>query len=309
MSARAARRLASAAPLAVAALAIGSAGCSKRDAGAADAGPADAGAVTTPSGDAGAADTSALPSADVQRLLNPDALPAYTGPTGSIEGTIFVTGARAPETPVAGKACPDAAKTFGRAFREGAPSAERGPRWLADAVVVVTGYSDFFLPEKREAVELTIEGCAFSRRTVTMTFGQRLEVKNLSTELWTPRLAPDSVPLVTMALPNGAPAKLHPKKPGRYRVYDHDRGYASADVFTFLHPLHATSGVEGTYRIDGVPVGKLTVSTMHPKIKGAEASQHIEVREGEVHRVDLTLDHASDEPGRPDAGVAPLRLR
>lgn len=233
-------------------------------------------------------------------MVNPQNLPAYTGTTGSVEGTITVVGDPAPERRADFTRCPDAATVYGRTFREGPPQGPNGPRPLADAIVAVTGYAGFYLPEKNGSKEVAIAGCAFGQRTVTMTFGQRLEVKNLSKDLWTPVLQPGPNLVMMMATPNGDPVRLYPKKPGRYVLGDRERRYAEADLFVFLHPLHTSSNLEGKYRIDGVPVGKVKVNTTHPQIDGAEASVEVDVKEGVVHRVDLQIVHKLPPP--KDAG-------
>lgn len=282
-------------------------GCSKPEGAIADAAPV---ATTIP--DAAPLTATPLPVASVAAMVNPDGLPAYAGPTGSVEGTISVIGDPAPETTADYRLCPDGAKIYGHAFREGEPSEPGGPRWLADAVVAITGYSGFYVQEKDEAEEATIEGCGFSRRTITMTFGQRLEVKNLTKDLWTPKLDP-SPPTVSavmrMATPNGDPVKLYPRKPGRYRLIDHDRKFAVSDLYTFLHPLHTSSALQGTYRIDGIPVGKVVVNSTHPRIANSEASKEIEIREGVVARVDLTLEHKKTESPAPSPDAGSVRLR
>lgn len=247
--------------------------------------------------DAGPINVTTLPTASVASLLNPDQLPPYTGPTGSVEGTISVRGPSAPETPGDFAKCPDAAATYGRAFREGEPASPGGSRWLADAVVAVTGYSGFYIREKAEAVSIAIKGCAFDRRTLTMTFGQRVDVKNETKEFWTPILEPSGVGVIRMATPGGDPVKLTPKRPGYYRIADYDRKYAFVELYAFLHPLHTTSSTGGTYRIDGVPVGKVKVNTSHPRL-GGEASVEVDIKAGVVQRVDLTLDH---KPALPAA--------
>jgi hypothetical protein len=292
-------------------LALASTGCdscSKPQLAVEDAAP-----VATMVPDAAPINVTPLPTASIAKMVNPQGLPAYAGPTGSVEGTITITGEPAPATPADFRRCPDAAKIYGHAFREGEPKTPNGPRWLADAVVAVTGYGDFFVQEKGEVEEVTIEGCGFSRRTVTMTFGQRLEVKNLSKEFWTPQLEPAQTSVLMMATPGGDPVKLYPKKPGHYHLVDHDRKYVMDDVYAFLHPLHTSSKVGGTYRIDGIPVGKVTVNTSHPKIPGSETDpkgkQEVEIKEGVVTRVDLELAYQ----GPPDAGPPvdagpPLRL-
>jgi hypothetical protein len=239
-------------------------------------------------------------------MVNPDKLPEYSGPTGSIEGTITVTGDPAPVNHADFSRCPDAEKTWGHLFREGAPG-PNGARPLADAIVVVTGYQGFYLPETREAKEIRIEGCATTTRTLTLTYGERIEVKNLSKDFWTPVLEPQPNVVLMMATPGGDPAKIYPKKPGHYLLADRDRKYAVVDVYAFLHPLHAASSVTGFYRIDGVPVGKLKVSSTHPQI-GSTAEADVTVAAGVVHKVDLVLKNVNKDagsPAAPDAAAAP----
>ena len=71
-----------------------------------------------------------------------------------------------------------------------------------------------------------------------------------------------------------------------------------------LHPLEHETVKGGN---DFVPVGKLTVNVMHPKIPGAQASQQIEIQDGAVARVDLQLKYTSPpNAGAPaDAGPEP----
>lgn len=251
--------------------------------------------------DAAAAVVSPIPAASIAAMVNRDNLPAYKGPTGSIEGTISVVGDRAPATPASFQRCPDAAKTYDHAFRE-ASTGGAGPRPLADAIVGVTGYQGFFIPELAASKTVTIDGCAFRQRTVTMTFGQVLEVENKSADFWTPELFGADNRVLRMATPKGDPVRLYPRRPGLFRLMDHDRAYAYADVYVFLHPLHTVSGLDGHYRIDGVPVGILKVNTRHPAFD-AEQTVSVDVRPNVVHKVDLTLTHRVVDAGAPpDAG-------
>ncbi len=245
------------------------------------------------------------PSASVVAKLNPDGLPPYKGDTGSVEGVVTVKGPPAPDAPHEDfTPCPDAAKTYGKLFREGGVSPDGG-RALADAVVAVTGYSGFYLPDARESVTVTARGCALSTRTITMTYGQRLDFANESAALMlAPALADVPAGALMVASPKGGPVKLYPPRPGRYWLVQRmDWRFLTADLFAFLHPLHTATDVEGHYRIDGVPVGKLTVNTRHPAF-GGETSREIEVKKGMVHRVDLTLTFKPDTAtSRSDAGA------
>lgn len=247
--------------------------------------------------DGGALNATPLPVEEVAKMVNPSKLPAYKGPTGSIEGTISIVGDPPAETPANFSECPAAAKIWGHAFREG----EKGPngaRPLQDAIVVVTGYKGYFLPETKEASPVVIDGCGYEKRTVTMTFGQRLEITNKSKEFWTPMLEPGANRVMMMAPPkNTDPVKIYPKQPGHWLLTDHDRHYAVVDVYAFLHPLHASTDATGHYRIDGIPVGKLKVGATHPRANG-NAESDVDIRENVVQKVDLVIHN-----DMPDGGV------
>lgn len=254
--------------------------------------------------DAAPLNVTPVATASVARKVNPDSLPAYSGPTGSVEGKITVTGDPAPESGIKSfPLCKDgsAEPVYGHAFREGVATAPGGPRPLADAIVAITGYGNFFVPEKNEAHAVTIEGCSFGARTVTMTFGQRLEVSNKSSAFWTPLLQPAVANLQMMAVPGGDPIKLVPRREGFYRLLDRDRTWAESDVYVLYHPLHTVSTLTGTYRIDGIPAGKVKVNTSHPRIPSSEAAQEIEIKPDEVTHADLALVYRT--PAKPDAGA------
>jgi len=283
--------------------AIGCEGCKDGNSANKDSGPSTAQTMLV---DAATLNATPVPTEKVAAMVNPENLPAYNGPTGSIEGTIVVVGDPALPKPNDFHKCPDAESTWGKDFREGTPTTPNGPRPLADAIVGATGYKGFYVPAKEEATEITIEGCAFTRRTVAMTFGQRLEVKNNTKDFWTPVIEPAPNLVLMMAAPKGDPVKIYPKKPGRYVLGDRDRKYVYADLYAFLYPTHAVSKLDGTYRIDGVPVGKLKVSARHPRIND-EASTDVEVLANVVVHVDLKLENKNPvDAGAPakDAGAS-----
>src|SRR5205085_3109430 len=107
--------------------------------------------------DAQPVNVSPVPTASVTKMLNPDSLPAYTGPTGSVEGTVTIKGLKAAATPGDFHKCPDAEKSYGVLFREGEGRA------LADVVIAITGYEGFYVPEKEETKQIVIRGCAFDQ--------------------------------------------------------------------------------------------------------------------------------------------------
>jgi hypothetical protein len=253
-----------------------------------------------------------MPQSALDAVLNPDHLPAYDGPTGSLEGTITVKGPAAPDVKVDVTKCPAALDTYGKLFREGHPDTPGGPRWLADAVVVVFGYKGY-LPEKNDAVKETIgaASCAYPSRTIALTYGQRLEIANETKLLFAPVIDQESTPAVMVAPPggNGDPVRVYPRRAGYFNLTDRIQLFVRQDLYVFRHPLHAVSDTSGHYRIDGLPVGKLEVGVHHPTVD-ADARKTIEVVAGVVQRVDLELTYKPKPPAKVvDSGLPPKRLQ
>jgi hypothetical protein len=250
----------------------------------------------------------------VDLVLDPEGFPPYEGPTGSVEGTITVQGPPSPNVPVNTSQCPAALDTYGKLFREGQPDTPNGPRPLADAVVVVIGYTGFYLPEKNDAVKLTITpSCAYPARTIAITYGQRLDISNRSNLLFAPAIDQSMNVAVMVAPPkeSGEPVRLYPDKAGYFALTDHMEPYVKEDLYVFRHPLHAVSQLSGHYRIDGVPVGKLKVGVHHPTID-ADAESPVDVVAGVVAKVDLTITYKPrPRPKVGDAGapISPRCLR
>ena len=118
-------------------------------------------------------------------------------------------------------------------------------------------------------------------------------------------------PVIMMAPPRAKdPVRLYPKKPGIYRLVDHDRKYAVADLYVLLQPLHGTTDPDGHYRIDGLPVGKLKVNARHPTFED-ETAQDIDVQANVVVKADLVLHYEPKDGGAADedAGTYRPKLR
>jgi hypothetical protein len=271
---------------------VGGGGCS-RHLGASSAAPAPSASVAA--AEAGADDArSPIPKELVDAVVNPEHLPVYTGPTGSVEGRILVVGPSAPDVKVDVTQCPAALDTYGKLFREGTPATPGGPRPLGDAVVIAVGYSGAYVPEGRPAKQVTISpNCAYPTRTITMTFGQRLEVTNQSKAPFAPRMEGDESPAVMMAAPRGMgdPIRLYPRRPGHLAMGDIMQPFVRQDLYVLRYPLHTVSDLDGHYRIDGIPVGKMTVRALHPTV-ASEAQAPIDILANVVAKVDITLEYA-----------------
>jgi hypothetical protein len=256
-----------------------------------------------------------LPLEDVVKVVNPSHRGAYTGPTGIVEGRVLVQGPPPPS--VAGKnfaRCPEALATRGKLFREGvsAPGAAplpEGARPLVGAIVGITGY-DAFLPERNPVKRVETPSCDEAPRTISMTFGQRLELVNGTKLVFGPFLEEAPVSNVMVAQPRGGNVSLFPTRPGHFTLLDRlgANDVFRADVYVLLQPLHATTNGEGRFRIEGVPVGKVNVYGRLAAID-VEASTPLEVKKGVVHEVDVVLKWTGAVPQaidlRPAASAKP----
>lgn len=273
-------------------------GCSRSNAGAEPAPQA-----STPPPSAVPAPTTPpnalpMPSASVDAVVNPANLPPYDGPTGSLEGTVFVKGAESPDVPdLDFHTCPAALDTYRKLFRAGPPR-EGGQRPLADAVVVVTGYSGYYVPEKAPSQLVVISAtCAYPQRTLALTFGQRLDVLNDSKLSFAPYLQGSGDATVMIAPPerHGEAVKIYPTRAAYFGLRDRLQPFVHGDVLVLRHPLHAVTDLQGHFRIDGVPVGKLSVGAKLVPIQ-AEATKDVVVRANVVESVDLVLTYAPKPP-------------
>jgi hypothetical protein len=257
-----------------------------------------ASASTTASAQASPPNALGMPSANIAAVVNPMNLPVYTGATGSVEGMVLVRGPDAPDVPnLDVRACPAALDTYGKLFRAGARRAD-GLRPLADAIVVVTGYSGHYLPEKNEVQRVTIgASCGYQARSIALTFGQRLDVANDSALPFAPYL--EGAPQLTRVAPprqSGAPAQIFPPRSDYFPLRDQLQKFVRVDVYVLRQPLHAITDTQGRFRIDGVPTGKLKASANLASILG-DAATDVVVRAGGVENVELVLTYAPKDAG------------
>ena len=242
-------------------------------------------------------------------MVNPAHLPPYTGPTGSLEGTISVKGDPAPASSVDVSRCPQTASIYGKTFREGATLAD-GSRQLPDALVVITGYQGAYIPERAPSKTLEIRDCAFATRTVDLTYGQKLLVANKDAKtVYAPVLDAFPTMAVMVPAPNADPITLYPEKPGFSTMSDRMGSPLSADVYVLLQPLHAVSDTSGHYRIDGIPVGKVDLNVRLRAINH-DVTKPVEIHDGVVDHVDVVLEYKTPiDRARVDAGPRKPNLR
>lgn len=240
---------------------------------------------------------------EVAKVVNPKGEAPYSGPTGTLKGVIRIKGDPPPAAsiPFPTDKCPEAAATYGKLFRVGQDGT------LADAMVSVTEYQGF-VPDADEAARMEVKGCAFEKRTMIATFGQRVEVANKDrVESYLPYLDGAKFRAMMVAIPGGDAVRYYPQEPGHYMLRDQlPKPWLTADVFVLKYATHDVTGLDGAYEITRVPVGKVRVDTFLPST-GATTGQHIEIKEGE-NKLDLTLEFDAKKTagaagtGKPAAG-------
>jgi len=292
-------------------LALLGAGCGKKEPSVLAAPP---GSAAAPSGSAPVASAKPvvpaapvasgmpLPAEAVSRAVNPQNLPVYSGPTGSVKGVVTAKGDLAPATTehlakIKG-ACPEARSAYGHLFREGMM------RNLADVLVAVTEYSGY-VPAKEPKQTVAARGCAFSTRTIAITFGQTIDVVSKDGEAYVPNLIGSQMKAQLLALPGGAASTLYPPAPGHYLLTDDIKVYMMADVFVLSYATHAVTGLDGRFEITGIPVGKARISALLPATN-ALVEKDIEIKAGETLDIPLALGFdAKAATAKPAPSAAP----
>jgi hypothetical protein len=249
---------------------------------------------------AGPYDTDAVVAA-----VNPDHRPRYTGPKGTLRGTIRVDGDPPPDTKLKfPPRCTGSEAAYGKLFRVGLDHA------LADVLVAVTKYGERgYVAPADEAVKVLLKDCVPSKLTYTVTFGQRIDVSNGDRDSsYLPYLDGAKSKNIMVSVPHALPIKLYPSgpSPAHYMLRDDVGSGLTANIFLLNYATHDVTGLDGRFEIKNIPVGKVRVDAMLPVI-GKSDGKEIEIVEGD-NTFDLTLhfDAAKDLPHRKtdaDAGA------
>lgn len=251
-----------------------------------------------------------VPAEKISKAVNPRGEAAYAGPTGSVRGTIRITGDAPPEQrdvlAQIPSGCERAKEVYGKLFRVGPDRA------VADVLVAVTGYKGY-VPSRRQVLTVEAAGCAFSTRTVALTYGERLEVLSKDRRAYVPDLLGARVPVQLIALPGGSGSAMYPEAPGRYVLVDSMRIYSRAEVLVLKYATFDVTGLDGKYSIEGIPVGPVSINALLPSTLSS-AEQKIVIEAGKPLDLDLELKFDAEqfkarmaEPNPPSgpASVAP----
>lgn len=240
------------------------------------------------------ADLFPLDDGQIAKIVNPGGAPAYSGPTATIEGTIKVEGDPSPLQHF--NALPDNCKLAGERyaplFRKAADGA------LADALVGVIGVSGF-VPLSREDKVVTIKECGTEPRTIDLSLGQRLLVKNEDKGVPYMPQAGERRAVTSLVIEGQAPVALILPRPNIYAMTwlagsAPGTAVPTDTVFVLPNALHAATGVDGHYKITGIPIGKARVTATHRSL--VEVHEDIELKANETRTVNLTLKYVAPAP-------------
>lgn len=226
-----------------------------------------------------------LPEAQVEKVVNPKREAAYSGPTGTVAGSVSLAGDESPADPSRVKDIPAdclaARDTYKDLFREGMLRA------AADVFVAVTGYKGY-VPADQDQLTVEAKGCAFSTRTVGLTFGQGLDIVSKDRRAYVPELLGGRATAQLVVTPGGKPVRLYPQRPGRYILVDSMRTFAAADVLVVAYSTFDVTGLDGKFEIKNVPVGKVKLNALLPEAM-LTTERDIVVEAGKTTTADLEL--------------------
>lgn len=240
-----------------------------------------------------------LPAGTVEKVVNPKREPAYSGPTGTVAGTVVITGDPAPEKAewIASipKECLAARETYKKLFREGLM------RSVADVFVAVTGYQGY-VPAPTDEQVVEAGGCAFGTRTVGLTFGQGLDVVSKDARAYVPELLGAKSTAQLVVTPGGKPIRLYPQRPGRFVLVDSMRTFATAEVLVVAYPTFDVTGLDGKFEIKNVPVGKVKLNALLPAaMLTTERDITVEAGKTTTAELELEFNHKSWEKAWQEA--------
>jgi hypothetical protein len=168
-----------------------------------------------------------------------------------------------------------------------------GPKGeLADVIVSVQGAKGASTGASAAPVVLDQKGCEYSPQIFAVQTDQKITVKNSDPVLHNvhdlPTVAGNKEQNMAQ-MPNGADLNFSFPKAEEFLKFKcdvHPWMFAWASVFD--HPYFAVSAKDGTFKIANVPAGKYTLKAAHRK--AGNATQEIEVKEGEPTKVEFTLE-------------------
>jgi len=238
----------------------------------------------------------------------PDVAPPHpTGPTGNVEGTVFLDGPirRGPpiQVPNAWQShpgCRDAALRYAWPFDTTTPGVFPG------ALVAAEAHSD--APPHAIDRVMTFRDCDINPRALFAREGDRILFHADTRQNHLPHIQGSGSTIDQVLIPGQSDQEKHLPGPGRFPVTARDLPeFIGALLFVLPNRFIDTSDTQGHFRLTDVPVGNVVVHAWYPGT--VEARNVVAITEGHTSTVEFHLHQAPEEPQphgpTPDAGQVP----
>lgn len=222
------------------------------------------------------------------------------GPTGTIEGTVFLDGPIPRGEPIelaaafAGRrGCADAARRYSQPFDVSSP----GP--IAGVLVAAEARAPGLGPVVTR--RLTVRDCDVAQRYLFAKENDLIELESISRVPHIPVIVGTGETINQLLLPGQPPRRLVFAQPGEYPVTFRDLPeFVGAMIYRLRQRFIDTTDVAGRFRITEVPVGSVPINAWIP---GAMPSRTtVTVREGQTTTIDFHLVPAP-RPRQPVQGI------
>jgi hypothetical protein len=98
---------------------------------------------------------------------------------------------------------------------------------------------------------------------------------------------------------------LYPPQPGRYVLTEGTKPFMNAEVLVLKYPTHAVTGLDGTFKIDGIMPGQVTITAFLPAtMQTAQQQIHIEANQTTEISLALPFDLAKWQAEQKPASTA-----
>lgn len=134
---------------------------------------------------------------------------------------------------------------------------------LASAVVSVDGMTSGKSRQDVPDAMLEITACEFRPRVLSVTFGQKLVVRNVDGILHRPRGTIDESVVFQWGMPLSQRLPKKIREVGLIAVRCQEHPWSRAWVAAFEHPYHTVTEPDGSYHITDVPPGAYVLRVYH----------------------------------------------
>ncbi|MGH9348240.1 MAG: hypothetical protein ACRD26_13355 [Vicinamibacterales bacterium] len=141
------------------------------------------------------------------------------------------------------------------------------------------------LPAMRSQIRQTNE--AFSPRVVAITRGSTVDFPNADPFFHNVFSLSGAATFDLGRFPQGASRSRVFRKAGLVKVYCHLHSHMSATILVLDHPYFAVPELDGSFTLEGVPVGRYTLVAWHERV--GERTSIVRIEAGRTASADLSL--------------------